>query len=162
AADRGGDWDLDWVHGTITADALRFDSYRGVMAAPTIVSGVAYAGENTIVLTFDQALDAASQPTLSYFASDMLTPSSVEINGAATNLSAAVISGNTLTLTLPMETFTNGDVLTIKYEDPTGNQTSGVLQASLSGDDVATFQNDVTVYGARPTTAPTLTATGGT
>ncbi|NUB28299.1 DUF4347 domain-containing protein, partial [Azospirillum brasilense] len=162
AADRGGDWDLDWVHGTITTDALRFESYRGVMAAPTIVSGVAYVGENTIVLTFDQALDAASQPNLNYFASDILTPSSVEINGAATNLSAAVISGNTLTLTLPMETFTNGDVLTIKYEDPTGNQTSGVLQASLSGDDVATFQNNVTVYGARPTTAPTLTATGGT
>ncbi|MBK3734600.1 DUF4347 domain-containing protein, partial [Azospirillum brasilense] len=162
AADRGGDWDLDWVHGAVTTDALRFDSYCGVMAAPTIVSGVAYVGENTIVLTFDQALDAASQPTLSYFASDMLTPSSVEINGAATNLSAAVISGNTLTLTLPMETFTSGDVLTIKYEDPTGNQTSGVLQASLSGDDVATFQNNVTVYGARPTTDPTLTATGGT
>ncbi|PWC62034.1 hypothetical protein TSH58_25810, partial [Azospirillum sp. TSH58] len=162
AADRGGDWDLDWSHGAVTTDALRFESYRGVMAAPTIVSGVAYVGENTIVLTFDQALDAASQPNLSYFASDMLTPSSVEINGAATNLSAAVISGNTLTLTLPMETFTNGDVLTIKYEDPTGNQTSGVLQASLSGDDVATFQNNVTVYGARPTTTPTLTATGGT
>ncbi|MFC5358996.1 SwmB domain-containing protein, partial [Azospirillum himalayense] len=162
AADRGGDWDLDWSHGAVTTDALRFDSYCGVMAAPTIVSGVAYAGENTIVLTFDQALDAASQPNLSYFASDMLTPGSVEINGAATNLTAAVISGNTLTLTLPMETFTSGDVLTIKYEDPTGNQTSGVLQASLSGDDVATFQNNVTVYGARPTTAPTLTATGGT
>ncbi|WP_175429714.1 Ig-like domain-containing protein [Azospirillum argentinense] len=161
AADRGGDWDLDWVHGAVTTDSLRFDSYCGVMAAPTIVSGVAYVGENTIVLTFDQALDAASQPTLSYFAADMLTPGSVEINGVPTNLTAAVVSGNTLTLTLPQETFTNNDTLTIRYEDPFGDQSGGVLQGSSSGEDVATFRYDVTVATARPSTAPTLTATGG-
>ncbi|CCD02600.1 protein of unknown function, partial (plasmid) [Azospirillum baldaniorum] len=162
AADRGGDWDLDWVHGAVTTDALRFSSYRGVMAAPVIVSGVAYLGENIVVLTFDQALDTGSQPNVNSFASDALTPGSARINGIPTNLTSAVVSGNTLTLTLPQQTFTNNDILTILYEDPFGDQSSGVLQGSSSGYDVATFQYDVTVTTARPSTAPTLTATGGT
>ncbi|MGY0794064.1 SwmB domain-containing protein, partial [Azospirillum argentinense] len=162
AADRGGDWDLDWVHGAVTTDSLRFDSYRGVMVAPVIVSGVAYIGENIVVLTFDQALDTGSQPNVNSFASDALTPGSARINGIPTNLTSAVVSGNTLTLTLPQQTFTNNDILTILYEDPFGDQSSSVLQGSSSGEDVGTFQYDITVATARPTTAPTLTATGGT
>ncbi|WP_449229282.1 Ig-like domain-containing protein [Azospirillum argentinense] len=164
AADRGGDWDLDWVHGAVTTDALRFDSYRGVMAAPTLTSTVAYTGEDTVTLTFDSALDSTTLPALTLFqgSGGFLSPSIIEINGMSRTVASAAISGNTLTLTIQGYTLTAGDIIDINYYDPPGDDTVNVLQGAAAGEDVAGFTQSYTVATARPGTAPTLTATGGT
>ncbi|MFL7905341.1 SwmB domain-containing protein, partial [Azospirillum argentinense] len=164
AAERGGDWDLDWVHGAVTTDALRFDSYRGVMAAPTLTSMVAYTGEDTVTLTFDSALDSTTLPALTLFqgSGGFLSPSIIEINGMSRTVASAAISGNTLTLTIQGYTLSSGDIIDINYYDPPGDDTVNVLQGAAAGEDVAGFTQSYTVATARPLTAPTVTATGTT
>ncbi|WP_162801407.1 SwmB domain-containing protein, partial [Azospirillum brasilense] len=163
AAERGGDWDLDWVHGAVATESLRFEGYRGIMAAPVLVSWVGYVGESTITLTFDSALDSSTQPALTLFQGPggFLEPSQVQINGAARSVSSAVVSGNTLTLTLQSVTLTSGDIVDINYYDPSGDDSASILQGS-TGEDVAGFSKSVLVASGRPGTAPTLTATGTT
>ncbi|WP_186464817.1 Ig-like domain-containing protein, partial [Azospirillum brasilense] len=165
AADRGGDWDLDWVHGAVRTTPLRIDSYRGVMtpaAAPVRISTVAYSGESTVELTFDQPLDSSSLPSLLRFEEgNNFTAGYAEVNGAPFAVTAASISGATLTLTIA-KTFTPGDIVGAIYTDPAGDDATGVLQSASGGVDVANFSFYHTVLGARPSTAPTLTATGAT
>uniref|UniRef100_UPI0032E0335F SwmB domain-containing protein n=1 Tax=Azospirillum argentinense TaxID=2970906 RepID=UPI0032E0335F len=163
AAERGGDWDLDWVHGAVATESLRFEGYRGIMAAPALVSWVGYVGESTITLTFDSALDSSTQPALTLFQGPggVLEPSQVQVNGMARSVSSAVVSGNTLTLTLQSFTLTSGDIVDINYYDPPGDDSASILQGS-AGEDVAGFSKSVLVASVRPGTAPTLTATGTT
>ncbi|MGY0782380.1 SwmB domain-containing protein, partial [Azospirillum argentinense] len=157
AADRGGDWDLDWVHGAVRTTPLRIDSYRGVMtpaSPPVLVSTVAYSGESTIELIFDQPLDSNSLPLLSRFEEgNNFTAGYAEVSGAPFAVTSASISGATLTLTIA-KTFTPGDTVASIYTDPAGDDANGVLQSAAGGIDVATFLLLHTVPGPRP--APQL------
>ncbi|PWC80285.1 SwmB domain-containing protein, partial [Azospirillum sp. TSH58] len=160
AADLGGDWDLAWTHGDVRTETLRIDRYAGVlMAAPEPMDTVAYVGESTITITFDGNLDNASQPALSTF--DAISPgdmswgtSAVLINGTKVNVTAAVVSGKTVTLTVS-STLTAGDYIEFRYVDPAGDNSSGVIQAT-NGLDVASVFIVTTVMGPRPAVAPVL------
>ncbi|QCO19842.1 hypothetical protein D3869_29430 (plasmid) [Azospirillum brasilense] len=160
AADLGGDWDLDWTRGVVRTEALRIERYAGVlMAAPEAVDTVAYVGESTITVTFDGNLDSASQPALSTF--DAISPgdpswgtSAVLINGTKVNVTAAVVSGKTLTLTVG-STFAAGDYIEFRYVDPAGDNSSGVIQAT-NGLDVASTWLITIAMVPRPAVAPVL------
>ncbi|MBK3778278.1 DUF4347 domain-containing protein, partial [Azospirillum brasilense] len=160
AADLGGDWDLAWTRGVVRAETLRIESYMGVlMAAPESVDTVAYVGESTITVTFDGNLDSASQPALSTF--DAISPGdmswgtgAVLINGTKVNVTAAVVSGKTVTLTVS-STLTAGDYIEFRYVDPAGDNSSGVIQAT-NGLDVASVYIVTTVMGPRPAVPPVL------
>ncbi|UKJ76692.1 DUF4347 domain-containing protein [Azospirillum brasilense] len=160
AADLGGNWDLDWTRGVVRTEALRIERYAGVlMAAPEAVDTVAYVGESTITVTFDGNLDSVSQPALSTF--DAISPgdmswgtSAILINGTKVNVTAAVVSGKTLTLTVS-STFAAGDYIEFRYVDPAGDNTSGVIQAT-NGLDVASTFLITTVMGPRPAVVPVL------
>ncbi|UKJ76048.1 Ig-like domain-containing protein [Azospirillum brasilense] len=161
AADRGGDWDLDWVHGAVRTTPLRIDSYRGVMVAPALVSVTAYPGDTAVTLKFDGNLDSSSLPSLSYFSEPNNGGNgAIEINGNTYQILSASITGDTLTLAIN-RTLTPGDDIGLVYGDPPGDDVNGVLQSS-SGIDVATFTAAHIVPQSRPDTSPTLTATGGT
>ncbi|TWA67773.1 putative repeat protein (TIGR02059 family), partial [Azospirillum baldaniorum] len=160
AAELGGDWDLAWTRGVVRTETLWIESYMGVlMAAPESVDTVAYVGESTITVTFDGNLDSASQPALSTF--DAISPGdmswgtgAVLINGAKVNVTAAVVSGKTVTLTVS-GTLTAGDYIEFRYVDPAGDNSSGVIQAT-NGLDVASVYIVTTVMGPRPAVPPVL------
>ncbi|OYD80174.1 SwmB domain-containing protein, partial [Azospirillum brasilense] len=160
AADLGGDWDLDWTRGDLRTAPLRIERYAGVlMAAPEPLDTVAYVGESTITITFDGTLDSASQPALSTFDAISVGDMSwgtgaVLINGTKVNVTAAVVSGKTVTLTVS-STLAAGDYIEFRYVDPAGDNSSGVIQAG-NGLDVASTYLVTIVMGPRPAVAPVL------
>ncbi|WP_173012727.1 DUF4347 domain-containing protein, partial [Niveispirillum sp. SYP-B3756] len=148
AAELGGDWDLGWTRGAVHAEPLRIGAYGGVlMAAPAYTSAVGYIGESTFTITFDSPLDTSSTPALARFGS------SVDVNGTGVTVTAAAISGSTVTLTIQASLLA-GDIIDFTYADPPGDDASGVLQSASGGLDVASFSHSIVVAIGRP--APVL------
>ncbi|TWA60801.1 putative repeat protein (TIGR02059 family), partial [Azospirillum brasilense] len=152
AADLGGDWDLAWTRGTVRTEALRIERYRGVLAAPFFDKAVAYTGENTITLIYDDSLDSTSNPLLTHFvATDGTVNSgtgSILLNGIAVSLISAVVSDKLVTLTIGQQLQLN-DSIAFRYEDPPGDDATGVIQAPY-GLDTFSVDVSVTVLSSRP------------
>ncbi|CAO3417770.1 SwmB domain-containing protein [Azospirillum argentinense] len=164
AADLGGDWDLAWTRGTPRTEALRIDQYRGVLAAPSVREAVAYTGESIITITYDDELDTSSNPLLSHFVATDGTlnagTGSILINGNSVALVSAVVSSNAVTLTVGHQ-FQVNDSIAFRYEDPAGDDLTGVIQASYGLDTVSVDVN-VTVLTARPPALLSASAQIGT
>ncbi|WP_159074465.1 SwmB domain-containing protein, partial [Azospirillum brasilense] len=152
AAELGGDWDLAWMRGTVRTEALRIEQYRGVLAAPFFDLAVAYTGENTITLKYEDTLDSTSNPLLTHFVATDGTVNagtgSILINGTAVALISAVVSDNLVTLTVGQQ-FQLNDAIAFRYEDPAGDDLTGVIQAPY-GLDTFSVDVSVTVLSARP------------
>ncbi|NUB18851.1 DUF4347 domain-containing protein [Azospirillum formosense] len=152
AAELGGDWDLAWMRGTVRTEALRIEQYRGVLAAPFFDLAVAYTGENTITLKYEDTLDSTSNPLLTHFVATDGTVNagtgSILINGTAVALISAVVSDNLVTLTVGQQ-FQLNDSIAFRYEDPAGDDATGVIQAPY-GLDTFSVDVSVTVLSARP------------
>ncbi|WP_192903748.1 beta strand repeat-containing protein [Achromobacter aloeverae] len=99
---------------------------------PSFVSIAAHsggAGQGTIVITFNEALDASHPPSLGDFV--------ISTNGAANPVASISISGSTITLTLT-NAFGAHDSVSVAYNDPTaGNDASAIQDAA--GNDAASF-----------------------
>ncbi|WP_353858901.1 Ig-like domain-containing protein [Azospirillum formosense] len=152
AAELGGDWTLGWTRGTLRTEALRIEQYRGVLAAPFFDDAVAYTGENTITMRYDDSLDATSNPLLTHFVATDGTlnagTGSILINGNAVTLISAVVSDSVVTLTVGHQ-FQLNDAIAFRYEDPAGDDLTGVIQAPY-GLDTHSVDVSVTVLSARP------------
>ncbi|WP_175429585.1 SwmB domain-containing protein [Azospirillum argentinense] len=164
AADLGGDWTLGWTRGTLRTEALRIDQYRGVLAAPFLDRAVAYTGESTITLIYEDSLDASSNPLLTHFVATDGTVNagtgSILINGNAVTLISAVVSDTFVTLTVGHQ-FQLNDAIAFRYEDPAGDDLTGVIQAPY-GLDTQSVDVSVTVLSARPPAFLTSSAQIGT
>src|SRR5690606_21765598 len=120
--------------------------------APTFVSAETSTDGNSLVLTYDEPLDAANPPATGNFV--------VNVNGTPITVSSLTISGSTVTLNLATPV-TNGDTITASYNDPTAGNDLNAIQ-DLAGNDAAGFSNSPvtnTVPATPDTTAPTLTIT---
>ncbi|WP_114861117.1 SwmB domain-containing protein, partial [Azospirillum brasilense] len=152
AADLGGDWTLGWTRGTLRTAALRIDQYRGVLAAPFVDEVVAYTGENTITIRYEDSLDTTSNPLLTHFVATDGTlnagTGSILINGNAVTLVSAVVSDTFVTLTVGHQ-FQLNDTIAFRYEDPAGDDLTGVIQAPY-GLDTQSVDVSITVLSARP------------
>ncbi|KAA0679403.1 SwmB domain-containing protein, partial [Azospirillum brasilense] len=163
AAELGGDWDLSWTRGTVRTEALRIDQYRGVLAAPFFDEAFAYTGENTITLKYDDSLDSTSNPLLTHFVATNGTVNagtgSILINGTPVALISAVVSDNLVTLTVGHQ-FQLNDSVAFRYEDPAGDDATGVIQAPY-GLDTFSVDVSVTVLTARPPAFVSASAQSG-
>ncbi|MBK3733313.1 DUF4347 domain-containing protein, partial [Azospirillum brasilense] len=152
AADLGGDWTLAWTRGIVRTEALRIDRYRGVLAAPFVDEVVAYTGENTITIRYEDSLDTTSNPLLTHFVATDGTVNagtgSILINGNAVTLISAVVSDTFVTLTVGHQ-FQLNDAIAFRYEDPAGDDLTGVIQAPY-GLDTQSVDVSITVLSARP------------
>ncbi|MFC7205544.1 SwmB domain-containing protein [Comamonas endophytica] len=111
---------------------------------PTFVSAATSADGATLVLTYDEALDAANPPAPASFA--------VSVGGAAVAVTGVAVVGSTVVLTLAAAVV-NGAVVTVAYADPTaGNDASAVQDAA--GNDAASLLPASVSNQVPDTTAP--------
>ena len=121
------------------------------VTAPALVSAVAQGA--TLTLTYNEVLDAAHQPSTSYFG---LIPST----GPTRNILGMRIEGNTVVLNLSSALLpaSSGTTYTLQYTDPSaGNDVYGIQD--LVGNDAASYAAQaVTVNAAAlpDTAAPTI------
>ena len=88
------------------------------------------AGNATLVLTFNEAVDTANLPAVGTFA--------ITINGVANVVTGVAASGSTITLSLTLAVAAGANVVTVVYTDPTAANDPNAAQ-DTSGNDVATF-----------------------
>jgi uncharacterized repeat protein (TIGR02059 family) len=114
--------------------------------APTFVSAVTAADGGSLVLSYNEALDAAQPPAASRFA--------VTVNGAALAVTGVAVVGSTVVLTLA-GAVPHGAAVTVAYADPSsGNDASAIQDAA--GNDAASLPATSVSNLVPDTTAPLL------
>ena len=121
--------------------ALAISVNRGATArpdatSPKIQSVSAQAQSTSLVLVFDEAIDASYLPPLSAL--------TVTTNGLANPVTAMTVAGNTVTLKLA-QAFTAGPV-TVSYQDPSPGDDKSAFQ-DLAGNDAASFLRGIVADG---------------
>ncbi|NKE47732.1 DUF4347 domain-containing protein [Roseomonas frigidaquae] len=151
AAELGGNWDLEWTRGVVATQALRIETFSGVLlGGPIYSSTTAYVGEEFLTLAFDRELDAANPPEISAFL--------LGINGTNRAVSAVEVVGSTVKVTFS-GALTAGDVIDITYSDPSGGNDAYAIQ-DTDGEDAETVNPVYTVLGPRPLTFETAEVNG--
>ncbi|WP_296950096.1 SwmB domain-containing protein [uncultured Massilia sp.] len=103
----------------------------GDTLAPTFVS--AAVNGRTLVMTYDEALDAAHAPAASAFA--------VHVGNATVAVSAVVVDAVNKTVTLTLaSSVQNGQSVTVSYTDPTNGNDANAIQ-DAAGNDAASVAN---------------------
>lgn len=133
--------------------------------APTLTS-IAVQG-TAVILTFSEAVSASSVLATA-FSVQTVSSNNTATNRTITNVALDQNSSNKVILTLSGTAPASNVNLRVSYTDPTGNQTSGVVQ-DLAGNDLASFSNrfaDTFFTGSTTTLASqyqnlTLTGTSG-
>jgi uncharacterized repeat protein (TIGR02059 family) len=120
--------------------------------APVLQSAVAQG--TTLTLTYNEALDPAHQPSVSYF------QIAATNSGAGRSISGMQITGSTVVLTLSSALFpaTSGVSYTLKYSDPSAGNDAYAIQ-DLSGNDAAGYTAQAITVNAptgADTTAPVI------
>lgn len=95
--------------------------------APLLQSIAAHSADQTIVLTYDTALDATNVPEITDF--------TITTGGNSNTVASVVVSGMTLTLTMT-DAFVQSDAVTIDYAN--GSNTALAIQ-DIAGNDAATI-----------------------
>ncbi|MDD2882649.1 MAG: cadherin-like domain-containing protein [Rhodoferax sp.] len=128
------------------------------------VFGFATVNASTLTITYTDAsnLDATNAPAGSTF--------SVQVAGSAVVVNSVVVNSTAKTATLTLASaITNGQAVTVAYNDPTANNDTLALQ-DAAGNDAATLTattaSNITAGinsggGGTPTPTPTPTPTGG-
>ena len=111
---------------------------------PTFVSATTSADGATLVLSYDETLDAANPPLVGSFV--------VTVNGVAVTPSAVAIVGSTVVLTLATPV-ANGALLTVAYNDPGAGNDGAAIQ-DAAGNDAATLAPTAVTNAVPDTTAP--------
>jgi len=111
---------------------------------PTFVSATTSADGATLVLGYDETLDAANPPLVGSFV--------VTVNGVAVTPSAVAIVGSTVVLTLATPV-ANGALLTVAYNDPGAGNDGAAIQ-DAAGNDAATLAPTAVTNAVPDTTAP--------
>jgi hypothetical protein len=96
--------------------------------APIFTGVQAHSATKTIVLTYNETLDATNPPDPDDF--DITT------NGTQNAVNGVAISGNTITLTLT-DPFDASDPVTVDYTDPTGDNDANAIQDTAGNDAVS-------------------------
>ena len=114
------------------ADSLAATSVSNLVpdtTAPALVSAVTAADGLTLVLGYDEALDAAHPPQAASFV--------VLVNGSPVEVSAVAVAGSSVVLTLD-GAVVHGASVTVAYTDPTGDNDASAIQDG-AGNDAATL-----------------------
>ncbi|WP_341328737.1 SwmB domain-containing protein [Methylotuvimicrobium sp. KM2] len=111
---------------------------------PVLLSAATSADGSSLVLTYDEALDAANPPAIGSFA--------IEVNGSTVAVTGVTVSGDTVTLDLGTAVV-NGDTVTASYTDPSAGDDAAATQ-DLAGNDAASF-SDTAVANNVPVTPDT-------
>jgi serralysin len=154
--------DLQGYSTTLTSAAQSITAPPGDSTAPT-VSSIAVQG-TTVTLTFSEAVNALAVPTTAF------SVQTLSSNNTATNRTITAVTLNQndsrqVILTLSGTAPASNVNLRVSYTDPTGNQTTGVVQ-DTAGNDLASFSNrfaDTFLTGSTTTIASqytNLTLTG--
>ncbi|WP_210253442.1 Ig-like domain-containing protein [Antarcticirhabdus aurantiaca] len=134
--------------GNAGAGATVSSNYVIDTAAPAFAS--ATVNGTALVLTYDEALDAANPPPASAFA--------VQAGGASVTINAVAVDASTGTVTLTLASgVANGQAVTVAYTDPTaGNDASAIQDAA--GNDAASLPATSVTNNTPDTTPPVITA----
>ncbi len=128
--DPSADNDVNAVQDTVGNDAATFTPVAAVNStpqAPGPVLQTATVNSSTLTLAYNEALSAIG-PNPDAFA--------VTVSGAAATVTAAIVSGQTVVLTLGTPV-TNGQTVTVGYMDPTAGNDVVAVQDTV-GNDAAT------------------------
>ena len=126
--------------------------------APTFVSGAVNTG-GSLVLTYSEALSATGPAT---------TDIVVTVNGTAVTVSSVTIVGSTVVV-VTSPAIGAGDVVTVRYTDPTASNDTNAIQDSAGNDlassssaySVPSGSNVSTLAGAPPTFVSGAVNAGG-
>ncbi|WP_434082435.1 SwmB domain-containing protein [Comamonas antarctica] len=129
-------------------DATAVVNTVGDTTPPAFVSAATGAGGASLVLTFDEALDAANPPPAGAFL--------VDVNGTAVAVTGVSISGSTVVLTLA-SAVPSGVPVTVSYTDPSAGNDAAALQDG-AGNDVATLATTPVNNTVPDTTPPAFVA----
>ena len=107
------------------------------------LTGASLQGATTLNLTFDTDLDSAAftgitTADLNALFSFQTAPSGGGYTTVSNAFTGISVSGSTVTLTLVNSAYTSGDLAQIGYTDPTGDQSTGVVQ-DAGGNDLASI-----------------------
>ncbi len=138
--------DVAAIQNAIGSDAQSLTDQPVTNHTPPLLSSTSVNGD-TLVLTYDAALDETDIPPTSAF--------TVKVNGAVQEVSSAAVLGATVTLTLATAV-TDGQAVTVSYADPsTGDDTEAIQDAA--GNDASSLANRTVTNTTADVTAPVLT-----
>ena len=136
---------------TLTAQTVHGESTAPDGDPPKLVSAEIPAAGDQIVLTFDEDLDSDNGPRTRDF--------SHTVHGESRDVSDETVSGRTVTLTLPT-VITTDEVVSVTYTDPRAGFDDPNSIQDLSGNDAASFTEQIETQNQGSTvadeTAPTL------
>jgi uncharacterized repeat protein (TIGR02059 family) len=136
------------IQNALGSDALGLSDQTVTNRTPPLLTGATVSGD-TLVLTYDAALDESNTPLASAF--------TIKVNGTAQAVPTAVAVdalAKTVTLTLAAAV-TNGQAVTVSYTDPTiGNDLAAIQDAV--GNDASSVTNRAVTNATSDTTAPVL------
>jgi Ca2+-binding RTX toxin-like protein len=121
----------------VTAAVLDVVETPTDLTAPTLTS-IAVQG-TAVILTFSEAVTASSVLATA-FSVQTVSSNNTATNRTYTNVARDLSDPSKLILTLTGTAPASNVNLRVSYTDPTGNQTSGVVQ-DLAGNDLASFSN---------------------
>ncbi len=105
---------------------------------PTIQSVASHSATDTVVLTYNETLDAAHPPQPSDF--------TVTVGGQTVAVSNVTVQGTTVTLQLPQNSIAQNASVTVTYTDPTTGNDANAIQ-DVAGNDAASFSAGVVADG---------------
>ena len=143
--DPSGNNDVNAVQDAVGNDAATLgatSATNATLQAPGPVLQAAVVTGTTVTLTYNEAL-SASGPAPGSFA--------VMVDGAVANVSAAAVSGQTVTLTLATAV-ANGQAVTVGYTDPSSNNDVNAVQDTV-GNDAATTLVPIVALNTTPQAA---------
>ncbi|MBP7337153.1 SwmB domain-containing protein, partial [Niveispirillum sp.] len=147
--------DLAAIQGTTGLDTADFNnSYTVINARPAIPAFVSAAVDGaSLVLTYDQALDAVNGPAGADF--------DVQVGGQSVNVTNVVVDSTNKTVTLTLATpVTSSQTVTVAYTDPTNGDDTNAIQSPGGLDAASLSATSVTNNTSSGTdTPPTLTLT---
>ena len=116
--------------------------------APILQSAAVNAAGTSLTLTYNEALSSTTAPTNAF---------TVTVGGTSRAVSAAVVSGSTVVLTLA-SAIGQGQAVTVAYTDPTAGNDANAVQDSAGNDAVSASSSaiDVTNSSSVDQSAPTF------